>query len=143
MILSSSRWLIGFALLLSAVQVAHGQVSEGNTPFVPTRLEWLEMYLNAGKSIPYSKDSGFGISYITDAHTDTLYMVVLVNQETVNPKALEGALHSSRRLVTAYVKRKGWSDWLKIEERLENVGRSVPPEQPKPDPPTPSKEGEQ
>jgi hypothetical protein len=88
----------------------------GLEPFVPTRLEWMEVYLNAGKGVPYSEKYGYGISYVADLGSDTMFVVAQFDEATVNEEIMENAINSAKGIVSLYAKRKGWDSWLVIKE---------------------------
>jgi hypothetical protein len=133
-------------ILLDFASTASAQVSEGNQPYVPTRLEWLEIYLNAGKGLAFSPEHGYGLTYAINPHKDSLGIIVAYDPDKVSQEELEGAMANARRTVDLYVARKGWDNWLKIDERFVAIGQQLPPptdDSPQPtDDPQPKPEAE-
>lgn len=120
-ILLAAMLIAGSPLLASPTWA---QVSEGNKPYVPTRLEWLEMYLNAGKGVPLSNEYGYGISYISDPFNDTVIIIAVYYPDKANEDVVKNAVQAARNIIQAYAQKQGWESWLKVKERLQPLSMS-------------------
>ena len=123
--------LIGVAFLSALAAQASAQVSEGNKPFVPTRLEWLELYLNAGRGVAYAAEHGYAINYVADPLKDEIVIVVVYHPDQVKEQVMRNAVRTAKQIVAVYAQTHDWP-WLKVREEIRSLTGSGPFDTPLP-----------
>ena len=115
------------ALLAISVLVgftAYGQLSkhqrelQGVKPYIPTRLEWLAVELNAYYRTDDLGGLGYTITFISNEKEDTILLYVHY-MRSANREAMNLAVDSARKVFNITVQSKGWDDWVRLKERVE------------------------
>lgn len=107
--------------LLSAQRTAH----PGSEPFMPTRMDWLIVELQAccrtdGLSVEGER---FELQFTNpDSETVLIYVSYL---PTVDRAAMNIAIDSARKIIDIKIKSYGWQDWVKVREDV-HVGPGSP-----------------
>jgi hypothetical protein len=105
------------------------QIPEGMKPYVPSRLEWLAVELNAMYRIDLVEAEGFSVTYIALDAQDTILIYVRYSRKTVR-EAMNLGIDNARKLVEMATKSRGWDSWVKVRESIvlgDKVGTSPAP----------------
>ena len=97
--------------LICLTYVSAQHQNDGDTPYTPTRLEWLAVELNINPS-PFP---GAIVSYIP-SRNNTLVLYVLVTSSKMTPALLNQGVNMQKNFILDSAKRRGWDAWLKIKE---------------------------
>ena len=117
-------WLLLCALLLVLSWTLIVEASDvpkrlfGNQPYAPTRLEWLEVELNAGLRVNLSEESGFSMDFVPIGNEDTILIYVRY-LPSVNRTIMNMSIDAARKVIAIKTKSYGWSGWLKVKENVE------------------------
>jgi len=91
---------------------------EGEKPYTPTRLEWLAVHLNAGLRVPLSQSSGYSLDFVALPHQNTI-LIYVTYLPSADRRLIKLSVTSARKMISIDAKARGWSSWLKVEERVE------------------------
>lgn len=89
----------------------------GQEPYVPTRVEWLVLDLEASSRQSYS--AGVGIDYVVKA-PNTVGVLVQYT-DNASAAAVDSAAKHAQELVQKYATNYGWSSWVKVEVLRHNI----------------------
>jgi hypothetical protein len=118
----------GIALLLAATLVSASQNGihkdrGGDSPYTPTKGEWLCLFLNSRRALVNSERSlaGIAVHYMYDrSKPDTLKIQVLY-VDGVGEEQVHRCSDRAERHVTEAAGIYGWQDWLQIEHEERKV----------------------
>jgi hypothetical protein len=90
-------------------------------PYSPTRLEWLELQLQANyREEDFSSPEKYhALNYFAKA-PDTIVVFVQYSNQT-SARTVDKAVEHGKRVVAKEIDTYRWSDWAKIEVRREPV----------------------
>jgi hypothetical protein len=111
-------------LFISAFSICAEQANlpEGMKPYIPTRLEWLALELNASYRTDLHDLSGYMISFIPIEAENTILIYVGHTRQT-HREAMNIAIGYAHKLIEKTSKSKGWNSWLKVREKIELIER--------------------
>jgi hypothetical protein len=89
-------------------------------PYVPTRLEWLALELNATSRVDLSLDSKYGMSFIDHDSEDTILIFVRY-LPTVDREIMNKSIDNAKKSISKMAESRGWSSWLKVKESVEMI----------------------
>ena len=115
-------FLVGIAL-----RDATSSTREGDQPYTPTRLEWLEVRSNA--YLGYRSPHG-GISFRIrpGRNTIVIHAVPNANAPAIEVKRMRNIQFVTQLAVKAEAKRRGWDKWLRVEcDPPDPVAVAIPP----------------
>lgn len=92
-------------------------ILEGMKPYIPTRLEWLALELNAVYRTDMNELEGYMLSFIPIEKENTILIYVFYNHQTRRELMNRGIDHA-RKIVEKEAKSRGWDSWLKIKEEI-------------------------
>jgi hypothetical protein len=107
-----------FLVLGYMVQAQQRTVNEGSKPYTPTRLEWLALEMESGSRVELSEASGYEMDFVSPRGSNTI-LIVVGYLPSVNREVMNISIASARKLIEMESTARGWSPWLKIEERVE------------------------
>jgi hypothetical protein len=113
--------LLGSALPICAEHVK--SLPEGMKQYIPTRLEWLAMELNANYRTDLNDPSGYTLSFIPLEAENTILIYVGHTKQT-HREAMNIAIDSARNLIEKNARSRGWNAWLKVREKIELIERN-------------------
>ena len=87
-------------------------LQQGKDPYIPTKLEWLALDLNAG--IPISS-----IKYYTTTKANTISVCVFYNP-TMTVKQRQELMNFGKQAIRKEANGRGWT-WLKLEEKYQEL----------------------
>jgi len=99
-----------------------GKPHEGMEPYVPTRIEWLELELSATLRVDLSLDSEYAMDFVGDSARDTIEIVVKY-LPTVNREIMNRSIDTAKKIIFRKAESHGWSSWLKVKESVEMIKR--------------------
>ena len=91
---------------------------EGMQPYVPTRLEWLALELNATLRVELSIDTGYSMAFLGNSSADTIVIFVRYSP-TVNREIMNKSIEQAKKTISMTAESNGWSSWLKVKEDVE------------------------
>lgn len=94
--------------------------SEGGQPYVPTRMEWLALDLNATLRVDLSIESGYSMDFLGDSARDTIEIWVRY-LPTVNREMMNRSIDTAKKIISKTAESNGWSSWLKVKESVEMI----------------------
>jgi len=96
-------------------------IQEGTKPYIPTRLEWLAVELNASTRVDVYDSEGYFLSFIPLEKENTILIFVRYTSKT-NREAMNIGIEVARKVIDINVKSRGWGSWLKVREdiKMEN-----------------------
>lgn len=114
------------ALVAAMVVAAMGaeNAERGDSPYAPTKGEWLCMSLNVQQALTGENgDTGdISVSYAySPAKPDTITVVVRYPANLVTMEAIRAQTASAEQQVKAAAKLKGWDSWVKIETSVTEI----------------------
>lgn len=107
-------------LFVNTIVTFGGQVqtiSEGMEPYIPTRLEWLAVELNASNRVDIYDIEGYFLTFIPLEGENTILILVRYTPKT-NREAMNIGIEAARKVLEINVKSRGWSSWLKVREDI-------------------------
>lgn len=93
-------------------------MSPGKLPYIPTRMEWLQLYLNVHYSYDFS-EYHFGLSFVNPGDKPETVLIWCSYMPEAQPVLVYKAVANSKEWVKKVAKSYGWDDWVKIEEKVE------------------------
>lgn len=113
---------LGVLLLFASAGVAQNRpvIREGDQPYVPTRLEWLAVELNAEQRVDLPNNA-FLLSFVALGTQDTILIYVMY-LPSVDRRIMNASIEMARKTIASRAEGSGWSSWLKIKERVEMAG---------------------
>ena len=106
--------LAGFAL----AQQTDKEVAEGGKPYIPSRLEWMALEMNANFLIDDYSVNNFSL-YIYPLHYQDTIVICVRYSPSVNLKAMNYKIDNARKAFNArYITKMGWT-WLKLNEDID------------------------
>ena len=93
--------------------------SPGMQPYTPTRLEWLELELQATYRMVEHTEPGtyYAVDYVARP-PDTIRILAHYSKR-VSAETVEESIEHCKRMAEKVVSRYGWSPWVKIEVKRE------------------------
>ena len=123
MYISKTKLMLTGILVASLIVIvtAYSQknLSEGEQPYTPSRLDWLTVKLNS--LYPYQNLSvvGFYISYHPDPdHENTIKILCTYFQDRADRNLMNVSIQGARDLAMHHAKNYGWDSWIKIKESI-------------------------
>lgn len=93
------------------------KVDDGSTPYNPSRIEWLELTLNAGNRVEFSEITPFTVSFIAKwPDTIVVYVSYYSDLTYQDRQMMEKYVAQARKQVGDLAQSFRWSSWLRIEE---------------------------
>jgi hypothetical protein len=111
-------FLISVPLSICAEQTK--SLPEGMKPYIPTRLEWLAMELNANYRTEMHDLEGYMLSFIPLEAENTILIYVGHSRQT-HRGAMNIGIDNARKLIEKTAKSRGWNSWLKVKEKIELI----------------------
>lgn len=87
----------------------------GSLPYMPTRLEWLAVELNAFARIQTLATERFTLMF-TPRPTDDTIVIYVRYLPNVNQNDLRGAIREARNIINILTQRHGWDRWVSVVE---------------------------
>lgn len=88
----------------------------GLQPYLLTRLEWLELWLQSSLRASLTHETKLMLSFESQP-PDTILIVVRYVPD-VNPEVMNRFIDYARRTTRKVSDAKGWGDWLQIKEDI-------------------------
>jgi hypothetical protein len=107
-----------FVTALAAYAEQGPSLQEGMKPYIPTRLEWLAVELNAMHRTDLNDLEGYMLFFIPLEKENAILIFVRYTQKT-NREAMNIGIDTARKVIEMDVKSRGWNSWLKVKERIE------------------------
>lgn len=89
------------------------ELSEGEQPYMLTRLEYLEIKLNTVMGVTHSLEDISG--YFSAMPSQNTMIITCHYSSDVNSEIVEDLISSMGKLLMDYLKLYGWEEWVKIE----------------------------
>jgi hypothetical protein len=112
--------LIVAIIFMNTILTFAGQaqsIQEGMKPYIPTRLEWLAVELNASNRVDMYELEGYLLSFIPLERENTILIFVRYTSKT-NREAMNIGIETARKVVEMDAKSRGWNSWLKVREDI-------------------------
>jgi len=93
-------------------------MSPGKRPYIPTRMEWLTLYLNVKYSYDFS-EYNFCLSFVNPGDKPETILIWCSYMPMASPRIVNRAVENSREWVKKIAKFYGWGDWVKTEVLVE------------------------
>jgi len=106
--------------LMSAQRTAH----PGSEPFMPTRMDWLIVELQAccrADGLPVEGE-GFDLQF-TNPDSETV-LIYVTYSPTVDRAVMNIAIDAARKVIDIKTKSYGWQDWVNVREDVHMGSRS-------------------
>lgn len=119
-------FLVPALLFITCLMVFAGQaqpIQEGMKPYIPTRLEWLPLELNANYMQDINELEGYMLGFVALDTENTILIVVSYTKQT-NRELMNIGIDHARKLVEKEARSRGWDSWLKIREELNLLDKS-------------------
>ena len=104
---------------------ATAYTTQGQQPYTPNRLEWLELKLTAalGNRVLLTEDETI-IRFKAEPERNTIYLLVWYNPNT-KANFLQEHLIILKSLALEEIEDMGWDDWVKLEVKSSERGTSI------------------
>lgn len=113
---------IGILIVFSSATFVCAQAKptkyKGAQPYIPSRLEWLAVEMNAGSRVPLSLEDGYSMDFVPLENNNTIVIYVRYMPK-VNREIMNMNINGARKVIDIISKARGWSSWLKIKENVE------------------------
>ena len=131
--------IIGIVAVFGMVR-SHGQQKEvddaqpaaptkgdpGSMPYLPSRLEWLAVDMNASLRTDFTVDHPYSITFLKNAKERNLVIFVsrMPDLTPTDRQRLDAELKVAKYVVAKRAESLGWSSWLNVEVRYysPNIG---------------------
>lgn len=128
MYISKTKLVLTSILVTSLIIIvaAYSQfLTQGQQPYTPNRLEWLELKLTAelGNRVLSFKDE-LTIGFHAIPETDTIYLLIWYNPN-MEANFLQERLLILKSLALEEIEDLGWDDWVKFEVKSSEVGTDI------------------
>ncbi len=119
-------------LLVVVVAIAGGSlvvwaqakpVLEGHKPYVPTRLDWLEVHLNSKYRVPMSVGKQYSILFTTVHDRNDTIVISADYFPNADREMMNREIDAMRKIVQIVAKGKGWDGWLKVNKKVQVLGQ--------------------
>jgi hypothetical protein len=116
--------LLSIVAIATSVRAMQTKTSPGMLPYSPTRLEWLELDLQAcfRTEDNINPEASYAVNYYAK-EPDTIVVLVQYSDHT-SAKIVETAVEHAKRVAEKEVAGFGWSSWAKVE--VQRVETDVP-----------------
>ena len=94
---------------------------QGYEKYIPTRLEWLVLRLNAGFRLDDLKQDRFSIFYVEGEDGETIQISVRYYDD-VDGEFMRRWIEQAREAVLRLARRHGWDSWIKIDVDRKKLG---------------------
>ena len=114
--------LVAFVAGVFVPNAQNREMSEGEKPYSPTRLEWLAVNMEAQMRTDVSDRDGYSLDFAAPPGQNTILIYVRylprVEREIMNTR-----IETAKQVIAIAAKARGWSSWLKIREdvKMENL----------------------
>lgn len=119
---SSIILIVGIILCLNISPAISAEgtksIPEGMKDYIPTRLEWLAVELNAMYRTDMHDLKGYLLFFIPIEKENTILIFVRYTPQT-DRKAMNIGIDAARKVIEINAKSRGWNSWLKVKERIE------------------------
>ena len=92
-------------------------MSPGKRPYIPTRMEWLDLYLNANYGY-YFSENHFGLRFVRPADKPETIRITCYYLPMADSRIVYGTLAYTRKRTREVVKSYGWDSWVRIEQHV-------------------------
>lgn len=107
--------LLGTCLGAMAQTAAQPGGAPGLSPYVPTKLEWLALYLNATEGRHDFERDGFDIGFF-EKGSDTVVIDCFYSRD-VDRAIMNLTLNGIRKRIKMHIEARNWK-WVRIEESI-------------------------
>ena len=91
---------------------------EGSVQYIPTRLEWLLMFLNS----KVEKSNKYLLTFQKGEDNNTVHIAIIRDDDgDIDDKLYDNLITALKQTVTACAELYGWESWVKITSRCEKV----------------------
>lgn len=91
--------------------------TEGSAAYAPTKVEWLELELNAVARQEMTTLNNFSLSYV-NTHDEETITIYVHHTRKADRELITLAVDGARKLIELRAKHHGWDGWLKIKEKI-------------------------
>lgn len=114
-----NRLCVVLFFLLTATQTLAQSLQNkpGLEPYIPNRIEWLALLLNSDLRRDFSAESPFSLNIVNSDH-ETILIFVRYDRN-VDRRIMNMSIETAREVAQITAKSYGWSNWVKIKERVE------------------------
>ena len=91
---------------------------EGAKPYIPSRLEWLGVELNANLRVSMSVDNGYLMSFVP-IEKENVILIYVRHLPKVNREVMNISINSAREVISIKAKQYGWDSWLEVREDIQ------------------------
>ena len=118
--------VLAIVLSIAFAWIVQGSAQElqGDKPYIPSRIEWLAVELNAMYRTDMTSETNFMLTFMPLLKEDTI-LIFVTHTEYVDYAAMSIAIDTARKLAREIAKDHGWDSWVKIRENVEMV--KLPP----------------
>ena len=113
-----ASWVLVVIAICSPAWPQTVKLPEGMERYVPTRLEWLALKLNATLRVDLSSDRKYAMNFLGDSAGNTI-IIAVGYLPTVNREVMNMSIDMAKKRITMEAESHGWSSWLKIKEEVE------------------------
>ena len=128
MYISKTKLVLTGILVTSLIIIvaAHSQfLTQGQQPYTPNRLEWIELKLTAAfGNLILSSEIEEAIQFVAKPERNTIYLLVWYNPNT-KANALQERLKNLKDRVMKEIEEMGWDDWVKLEVKSSEHGTNI------------------
>ena len=119
--ITAVAFLVACIVAIAAAAFAEGNEVklEGSKPYMPTRLEWLAVELNATHSTELTQVPGYSLHFVADHPRDTI-LIYARYIRSADPEIVNSAVAGARELVKITAEGYRWDNWLKVREHIKS-----------------------
>ena len=93
---------------------------QGAQPYIPSRLEWLSLQVNASNSIRFEEGHNFMLNCIPLDNADTILILVQYTPN-VNREIMNLLVQNARDVLEKRTEARGWDSWIEIREEFRMI----------------------
>ena len=110
------------SLIVIVTSYSQNKLTEGQQPYTPAQLEWLELKLNAKYRNLMQDEHGFIVEFKAIPEANTIYILMWYDVQIWRSSNLrflfvQRVTNAFKKLVSEEIKEMGWNEWCRVETK--------------------------
>ncbi len=110
------------SLIVIVTSYSQNKLTQGQQPYTPTQLEWLELKLNAKYRNLMQDEHGFIVEFKAIPEANTIYILMWYDVQIWRSPDLQllfvlRVTNNFKKLVSEEIKEMGWNEWCRVETK--------------------------
>ena len=118
------------SLIVIVTSYSQNKLTQGQQPYIPAQLEWLELKLNAKYRNLMQDEHGFIVEFKAIPEANTIYILIWYDFQIWGGPNLRdifvpAVTNDFKKLVSEEIKEMGWNEWCRVETKLSPYGQKI------------------